>query len=135
MRLSLLLCFPLLLGADEKWTYLRSGPFEVWTDGAEKQARIRLVEAEQFRYALGTILGKDDLKSVWRIRLLATKDRKRGAASKLHRVRDLWLMTIPLDEPLTADFRRDAARIFLDANTRALPHGHRNRPHQPPRPA
>ena len=111
------LLLPLL--ADEKWTYVRSGPFEVWTDGGDKQARIRLVEAEQFRYALGTILGKDDLKSIWRIRLLATKDHKRGAGGKLHRVRDLWVMTIPLDEPLTAEFRRDATRIFLDSNTRA----------------
>ncbi len=111
------LVLPLI--AEEKWTYVRSGPFEVWTDGGDKQARVRLVEAEQFRYALGTILGKDDLKSIWRIRLLATKDHKRGAGGKLHRVRDLWVMTIPLDEPLTPEFRRDATRIFLDSNTRA----------------
>ena len=120
LRILLLASLLLPLSADEKWTYVRSGPFEVWTDGAEKQARVRLVEAEQFRYALGTILGKDDLKTVWRIRLLATKDRKRGAGGKLHRVRDLWLMTIPLDEPLTADFRRDLGRILLDSNCRAF---------------
>ena len=121
-RIVLLAALLLPLWAEEKWTYVRSGPFEVWTwtDGADKQARIRLVEAEQFRHALGAILGKDDLKSVWRIRLLATKDRKRGAGGKLHRVRDLWLMTIPLDEPLTPNFRRDAVKIFLDSNSRAF---------------
>ena len=120
-RILLLAAILLPLCAEEKWTYVRSGPFEVWTDGADNKARVRLVEAEQFRHALGTILGKDDLKSVWRIRLLATKDRKRGEGGKLHRVRDLWLMTIPLDEPLTPEFRRDATRILLDSNTRAFP--------------
>ena len=113
-----LLMLPLC--AEEKWTYVRSGPFEVWTDGGDKQARLRLVEAEQFRHALGSVLGKDDLKSVWRIRLLATKDKKRGAGGKLHRVRDMWSMTIPLDEPLPADFRRDVGRILLDSNCRAF---------------
>ena len=119
-RTLCLALFLLPLFAEEKWTYVRSGPFEVWTDGGEKPARVRLVEAEQFRYALGTILGKDDLKSVWKIRFLATKDRKRGAGGKLHRVRDLWLMTIPADEPLTADIRRDLTRIFLASNLRAF---------------
>lgn len=109
------------LHAEEKWTFLRSGPFEVWTDGNDTKARTRLVEAEQFRYELGNILGKEDLKSVWPIRLLAPKDKKRGAGSKLHRVRDLWIMTIPLDEPLSAEFRRDATKIFLDSNVRAFP--------------
>ena len=109
-----------LFAAEEKWIYLRSGPFEVWTDGGDAKARVRLVEAEQFRYALGSVLGKDDLKSVWKIRFLATKDRKRGAGGKLHRVRDLWLMTISLDEPLTAEIRRDLTRIFLNSNFRAF---------------
>ena len=124
MPLRILLLAGLVLlpmnAAEEKWTYVRSGPFEVWTDGADKHARARLVEAEQFRHALGSILGKDDLKSVWRIRLLATKDRKRGTGGKLHRVRDLWLMTIPAEEPLTAGFRRDVGKILLDSNCRAF---------------
>ncbi|HEY3741354.1 MAG TPA: hypothetical protein VGL53_15995 [Bryobacteraceae bacterium] len=125
-KLTPILLLAVLLGtaslqAEEKWTFVRSGPFEVWTDGNETKARIRLVEAEQFRYELGVILGKDDLKSVWPIRLLATKDRKRGAGGKLHRVRDLWVITIPLDEPLSAEFRRDATKIFLDSNVRAFP--------------
>ena len=121
LRILLLAVLLLPLCAQERWTFVRSGPFEVWTDGSDNKARLRLLEAEQFRYALGTILGKDDLKSVWRIRLLATKDRKRGAGGKLHRVRDLWLMTIPLDEPLTPEFRRAATRILLDSNLRAFP--------------
>ena len=119
-RILILACALLPLIGEEKWTYVRSGPFEVWTDGGEKPARLRLVEAEQFRHALGTILGKDDLKSVWRIRFLATKDKKRGAGGKLHRVRDLWLMTIPADEPLTAEIRRDLTKILLDSNSRAF---------------
>src|ERR1700712_4403542 len=118
LRILLLAALLASLHAEEKWTFVRSGPFEVWTDGSDAKARVRLVEAEQFRYALGMILGKDDLKSTWRFRLLATKDQKRGAGGKLHRVRDLWVMTIPVDEPLSSDFRRDATRIFLASNSR-----------------
>lgn len=105
--------------ADDKWTYIKSGPFEVWTDGNDRPARQRLVEAEQLRYTLGQMLAKDDLKSTWRIRILAaSKGRVRG---ELHRVRDLWVITVPAEEPLNAAFRRQVVRILLDSNTRAFP--------------
>lgn len=108
------------LHAEDKWTYVRSGPFEVWTNGPDKQAKTRLAEAEQFRHALTGILGKTELKSLWPIRILAVKD-KRATAKPLTRVRDAYVAVVPNEQPLDAAFRRAAARIFLDANTKRYP--------------
>ena len=118
LRVLALLSLLLPLFAEDKWTFVRSGPFEVWTDGSDKAARVRLVEAEQFRHALGQILGKDDLKSVWKIRILATKNRRR---MPLQRVRDLWITSVALDEPLSSEFRRALGRVLIDSNARAFP--------------
>ena len=116
---TLLVGAPLLM-AEDKWIYVRSGPFEVWTNGPEKPAKLRLAEAEQFRHALTGILGKTELKSTWPIRILAVKD-KRATVKPLTRVRDTYIAVIPNEQPLDANFRRAAARIFLDANTKRYP--------------
>jgi hypothetical protein len=109
-----------LLFAEDKWIYVRSGPFEVWTNGPEKPAKLRLAEAEQFRHVLTGILGKTELKSPWPIRILALKD-KRATSKPLTRVRDAYIAVMPNEQPLDANFRRAAARIFLDANTKRYP--------------
>jgi hypothetical protein len=112
-----------LLAAD-KWTYVKSGPFEVWTNGPDKHAKLRLLEAEQFRHALTQILGKQELTLPWTIRIIAVK---KGAAANmgqhpmLELVRDSYLAVIPNEAPLDGEFRRAAARLFLDANTKRYP--------------
>ena len=117
---SFLLSSAFLLAA-EKWTYVKSGPFEVWTNGADKHAKLRLLEAEQFRHAFTQILGKQELKLVWPVRIIAVK-KGTGANLGLHGmlalVRDSYLAVVSNEEPLDADFRRAAARLFLDANTK-----------------
>src|SRR5262249_40424477 len=47
--------------ADERWVYLHSDGFEVFTDTGGRAGRAELVRLEQFRSALGKILGKTDL--------------------------------------------------------------------------
>jgi hypothetical protein len=120
LALAAFLAASLGLVAEDKWIYVRSGPFEVWTNGPEKQAKLRLLEAEQFRHALTGILGKQELKSIWPIRILAVKD-KRLQGKPLAMVRDGYLAVIPNEQPLGPDFRRAAARLFLDANTKRYP--------------
>jgi hypothetical protein len=115
---ALSLCLP--ANAEDKWVYVKSGPFEVWTNGPDKQAKLRLLEAEQFRHALTNLLGKQELKIIWPIRILAVKD-KRATIKPLTLVRDTYLTVIPNEQPLGPDFRRAAARLFLDANTKRYP--------------
>lgn len=118
LAFALLLAFA--LRAEDKWTYVKAGPFEVWTNGNDKHAKLRLAEAEQFRHALSGILAKPELKSIWPIRILAVKD-KRLAAKPLTLVRDRYVAVIPNEQPLDAAFRKAAARIFLHANTKRYP--------------
>lgn len=122
--LAVALLLSVALQAAEKWTYVKSGPFEVWTNGSDKHAKFRLLEAEQFRHALTQILGKQELKFPWPVRIIAVKKgvaANMGQHAMLERVRDSYLAVVPNEEPLNHEFRRVAARILLDANTKRYP--------------
>jgi hypothetical protein len=62
-RLLLLGTIPWLLAADDHWVKFTRGPFEVMTDASPRSARETLVRFEQFRGALGQIIGEDDLQT------------------------------------------------------------------------
>src|SRR5882762_10150752 len=47
--------------ADDRWVTLRSDGFELFTNAGARAGRAELVRLEQFRFALGKILGKTDL--------------------------------------------------------------------------
>src|ERR1700730_15301109 len=62
--LRLVLFFGLLvatLKAQDRWVYLHSDGFELFTNASGRVGRTTLVRLEQFRYALGKILGKAEL--------------------------------------------------------------------------
>jgi len=104
------------LVADDKWIRLRSGPFEVLSNAGEKLARDRLYDAEQFRHALGDLLGKKDLSTVWPIRILALKDKRLSVPNGMALGRDSWIGA-SADEA----WRRACARVLIDDNTLRLP--------------
>jgi hypothetical protein len=104
------------LPAADKWVKLRSGPFEVLGQTGERPARERLFEAEQFRYTLGELLGKNDLSSVWPIRIILVKDKQRAVPGGIAMGRDSWIGTTGGE-----DWKRACARILIDGNTNRLP--------------
>lgn len=120
MRIALVLAATALLAsADDRWIFVRSGPFEVWTDGPDKQAKLRLLEAEQFRHAFGYLLGKPDLKTTFPVRIYLIKDKKAPrVVNQLRPVRDLLVSNIYGEDSLNADWRRAMARQFLEANAK-----------------
>ena len=64
MRRLLILClFPCLLAADDHWVKFTSGPFEVLTDAGARAGRETMVRFEEFRHALGEIVGEPDLET------------------------------------------------------------------------
>ncbi len=101
---------------DDKWLRLRSGPFEVLSNAGEKPARERLFEAEQFRQALGDVLGKKDLGSVWPIRMLVLKDKRAAVPGGIAMGRDSWMSAAT-----SLEWRLACARIFIDDNANRLP--------------
>src|SRR3974377_1151786 len=87
MRRLLLVCvIPWLLAADDHWVKFTRGPFEVMTDAAPRSARETLVRFEQFRHALGQIVGEDDLQTPLPLRIFVFKN----AAG--------WTSVVPLSE-------------------------------------
>ena len=52
------------------WVVFRSGPFEVYTASDQKAAKDALNHLEQFRHTFGTLLGKQELETVWPVRVV-----------------------------------------------------------------
>jgi tetratricopeptide (TPR) repeat protein len=114
-----LLLFPSsLLAAESKWIQGRSGPIEIYSDAANKVALDKLGYFEQFRFALGTLVGKPDLNCEPPIRLLLVKDPTLPAALMPGRNR----ITLPMgaDRPIPASALRDLTKLFLDQNVSRL---------------
>lgn len=99
-----------------------SGPFEVWTDAGPRAAREDLVRLEEFRHALGQIVGEPDLQTREPVRVLVFKNAK-GWTTGAPLVQARQDMAIVLDEkavPGPALFSA-LTRLFLDANTGRMP--------------
>ena len=77
-RLFLLFTIPWLLAADDHWVKFTRGPFEVMTDAGPRVARETMVRFEQFRHALGQLLGEDDLQTPLPVRIFVFKNPKTG---------------------------------------------------------
>ena len=73
-RLLLLGLLPALLAADDHWVRFTSGPFEVLTDAGARAGRETLVRFEEFRHALGQLVGEQDLQTPQPVRILVFKN-------------------------------------------------------------
>ncbi len=112
------------LMAESHWVKFASGPFEVWTDGSTRAAREDLVRFEEFRNALGQIVGEDDLQAPQPIRILVFKN-PNGFATQTPVVQGRNTYGIVLDEktaPGPAIFG-ELTRLFLNTNTNRMPAG------------
>jgi hypothetical protein len=123
-RLLVFALLPGLLAAEDHWVKFLSGPFELWTDASTRAAREDLVRFEQFRHALGEVVGEADLQTPKPIRILVFKDaRAWSLPSPVTEGRDAY--NIVLDEkavPGAAVFT-GLARLLLDANSTRMPAG------------
>ena len=97
-----------------------SGPFEVISNAGERPVRDNLQFLEQFRHALGSVLGKPDLKLVWPVRLVVLRG---GHGSTIALGRDARMASVSENEPLTGAFAMQLTRLLLDENTRRMPDG------------
>jgi hypothetical protein len=115
---------PPLLAAESHWVKFASGPFEVWTDGSTRAAREDLVRFEEFRNALGQIVGEDDLQAPEPIRVLVFKGANSFATqTPVVQGRDTY--GIVLDEKTTPSpaIFGELTRLFLNTNTSRMPAG------------
>jgi hypothetical protein len=106
-------CLPFLLNAEERWAEIRSGPFHVLSATGDRAAREQMNQLEQFRHALGVVLGKDDLHLLWPVRVLILKRPKQP--STLGLARDAYVAS-PVEDHLG-----ELARLLIDQNTSRVP--------------
>jgi hypothetical protein len=116
----LVLLLPVLLRAEDRWIALKSGPFEVFSTAGEKSAREKLMFLEQFREALRVITGKQEMRLVWPLHVIASKQ---APADKMPFAlgRDARMMSISEPGNFSPDNLKELARILLSDNTNRLP--------------
>jgi tetratricopeptide (TPR) repeat protein len=125
MRRALIFCWiaviPSLMAADH-WVRYTSGPFEVLTDAGEKAGQETLVHFEEFRHALGTIVGEDDLQTPQPVRILVFKNSKGWTSpSPLTMGRDRYAIVLGEKSPVTPEILSSLTRLLLDSNTNRMP--------------
>ncbi|MGQ9633865.1 MAG: hypothetical protein ACUVXB_06415 [Bryobacteraceae bacterium] len=104
----------------QRWSGFAAGPFEVLSDAGERDARQRLAELEQFRFALEQLLGKENIHPVWPVRVLALRNVK-DAPAGLGLAREAYVGAVPARGPLPAPFLRGVALLLIRAGPRGLP--------------
>jgi uncharacterized protein YifN (PemK superfamily) len=123
-RVFLLVLLPTLLPtlspAEDHWIALKSGPFEVFSSAGEKPAREKLMFLEQFREALRIITGKQEMRLVWPVHVIVSKE---APADKTPFAlgRDARMMSMSEPGNFSRDNLKDLARILLQDNTNRLP--------------
>lgn len=123
MRRALLLLAltPLVLRADS-WIKLARGPFEVFSNAGSQPARGTMMRLEQFRNALGQVLGETDLETPIPIRVFVFKNPQPWAGvPPLSQGRDRYSLVLGEKSAISPDVYRGLVRLFLHANTAQMP--------------
>jgi hypothetical protein len=121
-RLLLLSIFPWLLAADDHWVRYTRGPFEVMSDAAPRAARETMVRFEQFRHALGQIVGEDDLQTPLPVRILVLKNPQGWtSAAPITEGRDRYNIVLGEKSPVTPEIYTELAKLFLKSNSTQMP--------------
>ncbi len=121
----LLVLVPCLGFAESRWVQVRSGPYTLMSDAGVKPAKETLGKFEQFRNALGQLLGKPDLTVDPAIRILLFKTANERdaaqAAPLLARGRDRYAIPLSADAPIPPAVLRDCTKLFLARNAGRMP--------------
>ena len=119
--LPLLILTPLLLSADS-WVKFTRGPFEVLSDTGARPGRETMVRFEQFRHALGQILGDDDLQTPLPVRVFVFKN-PRGwtTPTPVSEGRDRYSIVLDEKSAISPEIFQALVRLFLQANSAQMP--------------
>jgi tetratricopeptide (TPR) repeat protein len=112
------------LRAEDRWVYLHSDGFELFTDASGRLGRTTLVRLEQFRYALGKILGKAELVITPPAQVYVFKTAKEAAqysaGGPIQMGREHVSIIMATDGP-SEDFQRRLAKLLIESNTDRMP--------------
>jgi len=121
-RLSVLCLLPCILAAEDHWVKFVSPPFEVFTDSGARSGRETMVRFQQFRNALGQLVGETDLQTQEPIRILLFKSAQGWASpSPITEGRDRFAIVLQEKAAVTPAVYQDLTRLFLKSNTAQMP--------------
>jgi hypothetical protein len=109
----------LMPAAETKWVQGHLGTMEIYSDGSNRAAFEKLGVFEEFRFALGTVVGKPDLQTDPPIRLIVSK--AFSLTGSLTRGRDRIIIPLAPDAPIPASVFREATKVLLEKNVARLP--------------
>jgi hypothetical protein len=123
MRRCFLLCaIPALLAADDHFIKFTRGPYEVFTDAGAHAGREAMVRFEEFRAALGQIVGETDLQTPQPVRIFVFKNPHGWTSSSpVIEARDRNAIVLAEKAPVTPDVYSALIRLFLKSNTAQMP--------------
>ena len=118
-----LLCvlWPLAAAASEHWVRFTSGPIEVYSSAGSKDGRETLVKFEEFRHALGLVLGDDNLQLPVPVRILLFKTGAPETAEPVVRGRDQYNVVLTAGQAIPDAVFARLTQLFLDTNTARMP--------------
>ena len=119
--LSLFVVLPLAAAASEHWIRFTSGPIEVVSSGGTKDGREALVKFEEFRHALGYMLGENDLQLPLPIRVLLFKTGAPQLPEPVVRGRDQYNIVLTAGQAIPDEVFARLTQLFLDTNTARMP--------------
>jgi tetratricopeptide (TPR) repeat protein len=108
-------------GLSEHWIRFTSGPIEVFSSAGTKDGRETLVQFEEFRHALGQVLGDNDLQLPLPIRVLLFKTGAPQIPEPVVRGRDQYDIVVTAGQAIPNEVFARLTQLFLDANTARMP--------------
>jgi hypothetical protein len=121
-RLLLLWLFPSLVTADDHWVKFTSGPFEVFTDAGAHAGREALMRFEEFRHAVGLLVGEQDLQTQLPVRIMVFRNSKGWTLpAPLVEGRDCFALVLEEKEPVSPAVYTALTQLFLQSNTTRMP--------------
>ena len=121
-RLLVVAILPGLLMANDRWVRFVSGPFEMFTDAGGRAARETLVRLEEFRSALGELVGEQDLQTQLPIRIFVLKNTNGWTtATPVAEGRSTYVIVLDEKAILGPPIHTALTRLFLDSNTGRMP--------------
>ncbi|MGA2196195.1 MAG: hypothetical protein ABSH40_13085 [Bryobacteraceae bacterium] len=110
------------LAMADRWVRYTSGPFEVLTDAGERAGQETMIRFEEFRHALGTIVGEEDLATPQPVRILVFKNAQGWTSpAPLTECRDRYAIVLSEKSPVPPAVYGELTRLLLDANTNRMP--------------
>jgi tetratricopeptide (TPR) repeat protein len=124
LRFLFLLALPCLLAAENRWIKFTSGPFQVFTDAGTHAGRETMVRLEEFRHAVGEVVGAEDVETPQPVRILLFRDAHGWTTPEpIAGGRDCHGIVLEEKAAISPAVYSALARLFLDASTNRMPPG------------